>query len=145
MSGIIGFLGGMVLANAVAVAYVAYIATASTASKRRTYFLEHSNEDVVKKLIKVDRAPSPEKLKTVYADMSLLRKNVETGWHTTEEQAAAVRLVSFVLSAHTSETLDGLLKLVDDAGDKMLAKIEKLLDSLDKDDDAGRDDKDKAA
>lgn len=141
MNAILGYVGGIILANAAAAAYITCISVASTAAPSRHNLINHASEDVLKKLVSIGRMQDADKVKAVEADLELLRKNVETGWTTLAEQAAAIRISSFVLGAHTKETLDGLGKLIDDTGEALSKKFDELMDSK-KDD---KNDRDKAA
>ncbi|MDO8571399.1 MAG: hypothetical protein Q7R79_01855, partial [bacterium] len=125
-----GWAAGVVLAHALAIVYVSYVATSPTAETRRKNFVNHASKDVIAKLAKLQQGPSPEKLKSLRADIALLRKNVAVGWVTPEEQLAGVRVCAFVLGAHTKSTLVGIWESLKNTASAVEGSIDSVFDAI---------------
>lgn len=145
---LLGWAVTFLLANSVAVAYAGYLSVASTASKQRGQLLDHAH-DVLVQLVEMERGPKPADTKALHDDIVLLREHIKAGWHTHAELAAAIRICTFVLGAHSKETLDGLGKLIDNTADDLNRKFDELLDEWTQGDthkaDDHKNDQDKAA
>ncbi len=87
-----------------AVGYVTYLLAVPGGEEARRKRLEHVAH-MLKKLDEAGEAPHPDKRVLIEADLELLRRNVATGWQTTEEGNAFGRVFAFGFGVDAHETL----------------------------------------
>lgn len=123
--------GAVVVAapHILAAGYVLSIATGSLNEKSRTDLLNHV-EAAVPKLQKMGHCPSEDKLVSLLADITLLRKNLATGWVIPNEYGAATRLARFMGWEHLKDTARGTRKLFNNCLDPIVGSIAKTFDDL---------------
>jgi len=126
----LGWAGGIILAHVLALVYVTYVATSPTAETRRRNLVSHASKDVLGKLTKLGKGPNPKKLKSLRADLTLLRKNIKVGWVTSEEQGAGVRVCAYILGAHTKATALGVWHSIQNSAESANKAAHDALDAI---------------